>query len=268
MALVGCCGWWPLLLGTLMFVPEAGAQIQPPVITLPTPEPPGYGEYVALMQTPLAGLPPLMTYTIVGLAQQSPQLALRYGYVPDIARPLATSSGGHEKRSLDSFGATLVMPAGLGSTLSLTAGVANERCSGCDAHVMLGAAGDARLASTAFGDPADALRLSVGVNGEAGFGKPERGTIWTGAVGVPVTLALGGATGTRVVPFLTPGVAYVSASEGTSERGPAHGSRFTGGGGVGLFNAKSSVSASIGFQYVFVRRADLQVGLALSIGGR
>ncbi|HKO14659.1 MAG TPA: hypothetical protein VJU87_00370 [Gemmatimonadaceae bacterium] len=269
MGRVGLRGGWPLWLGVVLFAPAARAQSGSLLVPAAPAPPPGYAEYVALLQTPVSGLPPLLTYTLVGLAQQSPQFAVRYGYVPDVARPLAGDSGGHEKRSLDSFGATAVLPAGLGSTLALTAGVANERCSGCRAHLTLGIGGDVRLAATAFGNAADALRLGVGVNGEAGFGMAEQGSIWAGHVGVPITLMVGGASGgTRVVPFLTPGVAYVSASEGTAERGPAHGSRFTGAGGVGLFNAKSSLSASVGFQYVFVRDADLQVGLALSIGGR
>ena len=91
------------------------------------PQPPGYREYVSILGTPLGSLPPLATYTIAGLAQHTPQVIARYGFISDMALPLAPESGGHNAHSLDSFGLTGLMPVGLGATVSLTVGASPIR---------------------------------------------------------------------------------------------------------------------------------------------
>ena len=94
-------------------------------------------------------LPPLATYTLAGIAQQSPEIVARYGYIHDITLPLAPPAGGHAARSLDSFGLTGVVPAGLGATVALTAGLSNERCTGCaGGRFMASLSGDYRILST------------------------------------------------------------------------------------------------------------------------
>jgi hypothetical protein len=230
-------------------------------------EPAGYGEYLSLLATPAAGLPPLATLTIVGAAQLSPQFVARYGYVPDLTRPLAEGTAGHQKHSLDNAAVTGVIPAGLGSTLSFTLGISNERCDGCGAHFMTGVGGDYRFGAMAFGNPASALRLSAGISGELGVGTPSGRAVVSGLGQLPVALAIGSESGTRIVPFLAPGLAVVHGRS-SPDSGEPSGARFVLGGGAALYNPKSALSASAGFRYIFVSRTDLQVGVSLSLGGR
>jgi hypothetical protein len=232
--------------------------------------PPGYREYLLLLGTPTASLPPLFTYTLTGIAQQSPQLTARYGYVPDMTRPLAPDVGGHAAHSLDSFGLTGIIPLGLGGSVSLTGGVSNERCStGCSgARYMGSVGGDYRLLRTGVGVPDQAMRLTVALNGEVGIGSPESGLTETATLGLPFALSFGQPDATQVIPYITPSIALV-ASGGQSVGNPSvRAGRGLLGGGVALFNPKSSLGASIGFQYVFVTKTEMQIGVALSLGGR
>lgn len=229
--------------------------------------PPGYREYLSLLGTPIASLPPLATYTFFGIAQRSPEVVARYGYVPDITRPLAPATGGHASRSLGSFGLSGVIPAGLGATLSLTAGVSNEHCNGCSGSAFMASlGGDYRITSISI-DASSALRLTIGVNGELGYGHPAAGTTWSGDVGIPLAFRLGDNSGTSIIPFVTPSFALVATSA-TASAGEVRAGRPLIGAGVALFNPKSALGASVGFQYVFVSNTQLQLGVALSLGGR
>jgi hypothetical protein len=237
--------------------------------------PPGYQEYLLLLGTPTASLPPLFTYTLTGIAQQSPEVMARYGYVPDMTRPLAPSVGGHAAHSLDSFGLTGIIPLGLDGSLSLTGGVSNERCSaGCSGARFMGAvSGDYRLWRAPLGRAvdagADAMRLTVAVSGEVGIGSPTSGLTETADLGVPLALSFGRPDATQIIPFLTPSIAFVTAG-GSNVGNPSRVAAGRGliGGGVALFNPKSALGANIGFQYVFVSRTEMQVGVGLSLGGR
>jgi hypothetical protein len=124
---------------------------------------------------------------------------------------------------------------------------------------------DYRIFTTAV-DATNAMRLTVGANGEVGVGHPAAGTTWTADVGVPFAFAIGGETGTEVIPFVTPSLAFVGTRGGSSADLLA--GRGLLGAGVALFNPKSMLGASIGFQYVFASRTDLQFGVTLSLGGR
>jgi hypothetical protein len=194
----------------------------------------------------------------------------RYGYVPDITRPLAPQVGGHAAHSLDSFGLTGIIPLGLGGTVSLTGGVSNERCTtGCSgARYMGSVAGDYRLFRTGVGVPDEAMRLTVGVNGEVGIGSPESGLTETASFGVPLALGFGRPDATRVIPYITPSIALIASGGGSSGNPSVRAGRGLLGGGVALFNPKSSLGASIGFQYVFATKTEMQIGVALSLGGR
>lgn len=233
--------------------------------------PPGYNEYVLLLGTPTASLPPLFTYTLTGIAQQSPELAARYGYVPDMERPLAPLVGGHAAHSLNSFGLTGILPLGLDASFSLTGGVSNERCSTeCPrARFMASAAGDYRVLRTPLGASPDAMRLTVGVSGEVGIGSPTSGPTETVDLGVPLAFGFGRPDATQIIPFITPSLAFVTAG-GSSVGNPSRIAAGRGllGGGVALFNPKSSLGASIGFQYVFVSHTEMEIGVGLSLGGR
>lgn len=234
------------------------------------PLPPGYREYLLLLGTPAASLPPQFTYTLTGIAQQSPELVARYGYVPDITRPLAPEVGGHAAHSLDSFGLSGIIPLGLDGTVSLTGGVSNERCSsGCPPAQFMGSvAGDYRLARIPIGVADDAMRLTVGLSGELGIGSPESGLTETVTFGLPLAVGFGQPDATQVIPFITPSIGLIASGAQGIGAPPVRAGRGLLGGGVALFNPKSALGASIGFQYVFVSHTELQVGIGLSLGGR
>jgi hypothetical protein len=257
-------GWRRLLSASLLLLAPflaapAGAQ------SLGTA--PGYIEYVSLIGTPIASLPPLATYTLFGVAQRAPQLVTRYGYVPDMDLPLAPETGGHDARSLSSFALTGVMPAGLDGTFSLTAGLANQRCSVCSGTAFMASIGGDHRLTTVSVDAGSATRLTIAANGEIGVGHPATGVTWSADVGLPLALAFGPTTGTSIIPFVTPSFAGF-VTRGPSGSGTRAAGRLLVGAGAALFNAKSALGASVGFQYVFVNHTELQLGIALSLGGR
>lgn len=222
---------------------------------------------MALLGTPSASLPPLGTYTVLGVAQGSAQIVARYGYNPDITRPLAPDTGGHLARPLDSFGLTGIVPLGLDATVSLTAGFSTERCNGCSGSAFMASlAGDYRI-TTASVTSSDALRLMIGVNAEVGVGHPEIGPTWTADLGIPIAFAVGDRKGTSITPFITPSVAFVATSGG-SAIGVDSAVRGLLAAGATLYNPKSMFSATVGLQSVFVSHTELVLGVALSFGGR
>jgi hypothetical protein len=232
-----------------------------------TPSPPGYKEYIAILGTPIGSLPPLATYTLTGVAQRTPEIVARYGFVQDMALPLAPESGGHDAHSLSSFGLTGLFPVDLGGTVSLTLGLSNQRCTGCAGTRFMGSVGaDYRLLTTAL-DASTARRFTLAVNGEIGVGNPATGTAWTGDLGFPLAFTIGADSGTRIIPFLTPSVVMVTTS-GSSETDAIHSIRGLVGGGVALFNAKSALGANVGITYIFVPKTQVGIGVALSYGGR
>lgn len=149
---------------------------------------------------------------------------------------------------------------------------------------MLGVAGDTRLGETPF---ESGSRLTFGLNGELGYGRPRNtsfndGALVSGAVGIPIGLVPGtrARNAMRIVPFVTPGFGFgeirggaratVVTPEGTIElrSDEQSGTRFMLGGGLGFYNRASTVSFTIGFQYVSIEDAKPQFGVALTLGGR
>ena len=228
--------------------------------------PPGYREYLALLRTPIASLPPLATYTFFGIAQNSPEIVARYGYISDITEPLAPETGGHAAHSLDGFGLTGVMPTGLGGTFYATLGLANERCAGCSTASFTASIGtDYRILTTPINQ--SDTHLTLAMNGEIGYGNPNSGTAFSADIGFPLAFRIGdGSAGTSIIPFVTPSIAFVTSNGGPDP--DVHSGRLLIGGGVSLFNPKSPIGGNVGFQYVFVSHTQVQVGVALSYGGR
>ena len=246
------------LLALVLAAGQAGAQ------SLGQPLPNEYPEYLVLLRTPAGALIPMATSSILGVAHPTFQLAGRYGYVSDITQPLAEGTAGHLKHSLNGFGLTGIVPAGLAGTLSLTGGVSNERCDGCSAQFMAALGGDYRFFASSMSDP-QGMWFTINGQAEVGFGKLERGMAWSAKLGVPFAASIGTWEGTRVIPYLTPALAIVrtSGASGT-DFGSASGALFSAGGGVALYNPKSRLGANVGFQYISVSAADLQVGVAVS----
>jgi hypothetical protein len=111
-----------------------------------------------------------------------------------------------------------------------------------------------------LGAEPSAATLTIGLNGELGFGKPEGGTIWSATAGLPVALVAGAGSGLRLAPFLTPafGFGYVTG-QGESESG----TRMLLGGGVGIMGA-NRFGVSVGFQKVFIEDGQTTIGINAS----
>jgi len=247
----------------LFFLVLASRALAQPI----TPSPPGYKEYIALLGTPIGSLPPLTTYTLAGLAQHSAEVVARYGFVSDMALPLAPDSGGHNAHSVGTFGLTGILPLGLGSTVSLTVGVANQECDGCAGSRFVGSIdGDYRIFTTSI-NKTNGTRFTVAANYGIGGGNPATGTSWTGNIGFPLAFTIGPDSGLQFIPFMTPGVAFVTTT-GTTEASAIHSLRALTGGGVYLFNRKSNFGASAGIQYIFVPKTQVLIGIGGSYGGR
>ena len=236
--------------------------------------------WIALMYTPPGALPPLATSTITGEVQSSVSLALRYGYLSAPTGGIAANAGG----------GTLVVPAGLGRTLSLTAGAIG--CKGCSGDLMLGVGGDMRVGERAFNDGQVGTRIALNLNGEIGYDRPHgswfgNGTLLSGELGLPISLIAGDRTknGVRFVPFVTPAIGIGSmrvepgaqvvglTPAGTpvlvqrADAGWETGVRFMLGGGIGVYSPSSLIGIDLGVQLVPLGNSHPQVGLALTLGG-
>jgi hypothetical protein len=237
--------------------------------------------WLALMYTPPGALPPLATSTITGEVQSGVALALRYGY-------LSAPSGGIPANA---GGATIMVPAGLGRSASLTVG--GVGCRGCSGNLMLGIGGDMRIGERAFDDGDDGSRIALSVNGEIGYDHPHgswfgSGALVSGEIGAPISFIAGtrARTGVRIVPFVTPalGVGSIRMEPGVqavgvtpagtvitaqgTDSGWETGVRFMFGGGIGVYTPNNTFGVDLGFQLVPLGNARPQVGLALTIGGR
>jgi hypothetical protein len=239
-----------LLGATTVFVPAVDAQSSVDDVAV----------YHAVMRTPIGAVTPVVTSTMIGTLQNGASLALRYGYLPT-----GTLNG-----TFNNLAITGILPAGLGSTVSVTGGISTESCdAGCGAKLMLGAAGDIRLMSKVFGTTPRSSRMTVALSGEFGYAQTAGGHVMSGHVGAPISLVppnVQGA-GMQFVPFVTPGFAFGQLSDASLSAGES-GTKYTVGGGVGIINRESSVSVHVGFQYIGVTNAKTMFGLGIQVGGK
>lgn len=215
-----------------------------------------FASYIALMRTPVTGLPPIATSTILGERQNGAALSLRYGNV----------SSGELTPSLNNFGATAILSGGSASSVSLTGGVSSPGRGA--SSLMLGIGGDMRLTDMPTGDSRTSMLFRVGLNGEFGFGSLSHATVLAGSVGLPLSLISRGGVRDqmRIVPFLTPAFGFGSFNPDDQDSGS--GAHFVLGGGIALYNRTSSVALNLGFQNVFVDGGHTEFGLGLVLGGR
>jgi hypothetical protein len=208
--------------------------------------------YLALIFTPPAALPPVVTSTMLGRSASGTQFALRYGHLSE------------EGTGVNTFAGTLEVPAGTKASFGLTAGYLTfSGCDGCDGHFLAGVSGQGTLASSRLGAEGggDAALLTIGLRGEVGFAKPTDATILTLTAGLPVALAAGGPT-LKVAPFLTPAIGFGRVSNGLSESG----NRFLLGGGVGIVSTTNGLGATVGFQKAFIEGGSTTVGVNVMLG--
>lgn len=214
--------------------------------------------YLATVRTPVGGLPPIATSTILGDVQSGVALSLRYGH--------AGETNGIS--SLNNFGATAVLPMGTVSTISLTGGL-SAPSSGSSA-LMLSLGGDTRLSSMPLSDSRGGAHLNFGLNGELGYGKPNEATLFAGEVGIPISLVSGSGPrdAMRIVPFLTPALTFANFDSDDPRVESQSAVHFMLGGGIALYNRTSPISLNFGFQYMAWSGATTQFGFALTLGGR
>lgn len=209
--------------------------------------------YFALIGTPPGALPPVLSNAMLGRTMPAPDFRIRYGHI---------STAGTD---FNNFAATLGIPAGTKAMVGITAGYEAISCDGCNGHFIAGATAEGRLSSTPIGTGADASLLTIGLNGEFGYGHPSGASLYTLTAGVPVALVANGAA-LKIAPFLTPAIAWGHESDdgGVSESG----TRFLLGGGVTFQSTTHALGANVGFQKVFINGGDTVFGISVIIGGR
>lgn len=214
--------------------------------------------YVALIYTPVAGLPPLPPTTDT----------TGRGGVSLIGRLGHTSRDGGAL-TLTSYGVGVEVPHGrlkFGATLAyLTASCGfdwqgSDQCAG---DIMLGGNVRGLITSRPLngtepprkkGAPAgNDGRLVVGFEGSLGYSPRQGESAMGGAASLPTGIALQSGT-LRIMPFLTPGIAYgrLGSVEMEEDEAPtSHGAiTFMIGGGLALQFGSSGIGANVGFQRV------------------
>src|SRR5215475_12164883 len=133
---------------------------------------PDFMSYSPMIGTPIAGLPPIATNTILGVPDDGALFAVRYGHLP----------GSNLGRATNNVAATASFSTGTASTVSLTAGMISP--SALPRAFMASIGADTRLFDVDLGDDEGARLLRFGASGELGFGKPT-GEKWAaGSVGL------------------------------------------------------------------------------------
>ena len=226
-----------------------------------------FGAYRALVGTPMGALPPVMTSTILGSLQRTTQFAIRYGYLSGLANPGTNTSN---KAGANNVAASVVVPMSIGSTVTGTAGIWFPTKVDVDgnrqASLLLGLGGDYRLGSAPVGDAPDSPILMIGLDGELGYAKPRDATLWSAGVGVPVGFVTRG-TGMQIATFAIPTIGFGNYHASDALGGQTFsGTRYSVGGGVGVYNPASTVSVNLGFQHVFIGGSATVVGVVLSLG--
>jgi hypothetical protein len=223
--------------------------------------------FAALRSSSIGSLTPLLTPAMLQRRLTGAQLGIRYG--------LRDEDG----LRTQAIAASAIFPAGEQSSVTLTGGVLNTDCNGCESALLLGVGGDIRVAETG-----DVVRggslLSVGVSGDLGYAQIRPGSDYaiTLGVGLPVVLSIAsGARGMRFAPYFTPvfGVGETSTScpslpvtPGSSMNCDKSGVGLVLGGGLGVWNPESGVAASIGINHVVHAGSKPVFGINVILGGR
>jgi hypothetical protein len=230
----------------------AGAIMTPAFSRAQTPA--EVATYLSVMRTPAGALAPILSNTLLDRVQNGASLALRYGNL---------ASGDFNVAS-NAFAVTGVLPAGLGSTVDLTAGVITSDCTDCKAELMLGAGGDIRLMGSTLGNTSTSPMFTLSLDGEIGYSHGDPGSFVSGYVGAPLALVQRG-TGMQFAPFLTPGFAIGQVSANGNS---TNGSGIMIGGGLGIYNAESGLVINVGAQHSFMNGARNTLGINVLIGGK
>ena len=215
---------------------------------------------IVLRATHIGALTPSITPAMISRRLNGMQLGLRYGW--------------HDEEGITTQAVAVsgILGVGMASSIALTAGVSDADCGPCSPALMLGVGGDMRIIE--IGDiVAGGSSLSVAVSGDVGFAqlKPGDETGLALGIGAPVTLTFAAAPdGMRFAPYVTPVFGIGSTSLGCTGivECEESGTRFVIGGGVGVWNPLSSISASLGINHVMADGARPVFGVNVLIGGR
>jgi hypothetical protein len=217
--------------------------------------------FIALRASHIGALTPLMSPAMIARQLNGAQLALRYGLLDELGvRTHAIAGSG-------------IFGVGLKSSLHVTGGITDADCPNCEPALLVGVGGDMRFLEVGeFMGPGSSL--SIAVSGDFGYAqvKPENEHAIAIGIGVPISLTLsgGGREGLHFVPFLTPMLGIGSLSDCPSGDGGCqrNGTRFVVGGGIGVWNPMTSISASIGINHVSWPDAKPVFGVNVVFGGR
>ena len=217
--------------------------------------------FVALRGTHIGALTPLITPAMISRRLNGAQLGLRYGFREEFGL------------STQAVALSGIFGIGLSSSVALTAGVTDADCFSCSPALMLGLGGDMRVYES--GGVSGGPTMSIAVSGDIGYAqlKPGDNTAVGLGVGAPVTLTFGASTegGMRFAPFVTPlfGIGAISADCPVVGGCPDEsGTRWMLGGGIGVWNPLTSVSASVGVNHIFFESSRPVFGVNVQIGGR
>ena len=213
--------------------------------------------FVALRATPVGALTPLLTPPMIGRQLNSAQLAIRYGLNEEAGVRTHAVAG------------TGVFAAGSNSSITITGGVSDADCADCAPEMLLGVGADMRVFE--MGDVLGVgSSLHIGVSGDLGYSqlKPGNASAISLAVGAPLALSMagGGATGMRFVPYFTPafGIGQINDCGAST----CNGTRWVMGGGIGVWNPLTSISASLGVNQVLLQGQGPVYGINVVFGGR
>ena len=212
--------------------------------------------YRPMISTPIAGLPPVATNTILGLPGDGAAFAVRYGRVPSSAFTA----------DINNAAATASLSLGAASTVSFTAGMISPATP--PRTFMAGISADTRLIDIDAGDSQSARLVRLGASGEVGFGKPSAEKWVAASVGLPISLIARSTEGSGllVVPFLTPGFGFGATYPTVGSSGS--GAHFMLGGGVAISNHGGNVALNVGFQHIAVDGGSTQFGAGVAVGVR
>ena len=221
----------------------------------------GERAFVSLRGSHIGALTPMMTPAMTSRRLNGAQLGLRYAF---------RDESGINTHAIAGSG---IFAVGLASSVSLTAGVTDADCIGCDPGLMLGLGADMRVLES--GDLMGAgSSFSIAVSGDVGYARLQPTDVSATAIGIgaPATLTFGGSPNAmRLAAFVTPVFGVGSTSWGCG-LAPGNceesGTRWVLGGGIGVWNPTSSISASVGVNHVFLESAKPVFGVNVQIGGR
>ena len=231
-----------------------------PLVAAPAQSEGDLRAFVALDASPIGALTPLLSPSMVGRQLNGAQLGIRYGF----------SSDNNETRH--AVAGSGIFAVGTNSSISLTAGVSDTDCTDCTLELLLGVGGDMRVfeAGDVLGQ---GNSFSLGVSGDFGFARlqPSDVNAYALGIGAPMnlTIARGGTTGMRIVAYFTPMLGIGQLSTDCLTPGCQNsGTRWVMGGGIGVWNPLTSISASVGFNRVMFDDAATTFGVNVVLGGR